>query len=136
MGFTDDIFSQQSHKSRDELGRAREHADPDQSPPIRQHRQWMGDLPGGHDTGQTDHHRQAAFNDPSHLLRALIQNKTWLVLLGLTLLIVLGLVVAAAIFMLPMAGRLLETVGINNWQGLLDQGLVMLQKMLAGGKGT
>jgi hypothetical protein len=96
----------------------------------------MGDLSGGHDTDQTEHHRREAFNDPSHLLRALIQNKTWLVLLGLALLIVLGLVVAAAIFMLPMAGRLLETVGISNWQGLLDQGLVMIQKMLSGGKGA
>jgi hypothetical protein len=136
MGFTDDIFGPQSHKSRDELGRAREHTYPHQSPPIRQHRQWMGDLPGGHNSNRNDHHRQAAFNDPFHLRRALIQNKTWLVLLGLVLLIVLGLVVAAAIFMLPMAGRLLETVGISNWQGLMDQGLVMLQKMLSGGKGA
>jgi hypothetical protein len=68
------------------------------------------------------------------LLRRIFQNKILLVLIGVALIVVLSLAVTAVIYLLPLLGKLLGFVDIGNWQGLVDQGILMLKKILMGAK--
>jgi hypothetical protein len=79
------------------------------------------------------HDRHANF-DPMQILRGLMRHKTLLIVVGLVLVALLGLTVAAVLYLLPQVWKLAGAVDITNWQNLLDQGLLLLQKALAAGK--
>ena len=98
------------------------------------HRQWQGD---SRDAPQQHHayaHGETDLSNPVLLLRRIFQNKTLLVLIGVVLIVALGLTVTAGLYFLPLLGKLFGFGDISNWQGLVDQGILMLQKILIGAK--
>jgi hypothetical protein len=84
------------------------------------------------------HYSNSRGRDFSHLgsiARKLVKNRTLLVLVGLVLVVVLGLFVAAFAFVVPLIPKLLGYLDSNGWKSLLDQGMAILGKILAvGGK--
>jgi hypothetical protein len=77
-------------------------------------------------------------DDFSHIgsfARKLVNNKTLLVLVGVVLVVALGLLIAALVFLLPLVPKLLgylDSIGVKD---LLEQGMAILAKVLAvGGK--
>jgi hypothetical protein len=89
-----------------------------------------------HHAHQSHQHDGHANFDPIQILRRLMRHKTLLIVAGLALLALLGLSVAAVFYLLPMVWKMVGSVDITNWQSLLDQGLLLLQKVLATGKGA
>jgi hypothetical protein len=98
------------------------------------HRQWTGDPRDDHQPHRGYDHGEGDLSNPVLLLRRIFQNKTLLVLIGVVLIFTLGLTVTAVLYFLPILVKLLGFVDISNWQGLVDQGMLMLQKILAGAK--
>ena len=74
-----------------------------------------------------------SFTHISAFARKLLTNKTLLILVGLVLVVALGLIAAALAFLLPLVPKLLGFLDINGLKGLLDQGQVILGKVVAAG---
>jgi hypothetical protein len=136
MSFVNDVFDKQNQHRRGNFTSPRDHVYAHQQNHFQKHRERQGEGCKVHDTNRTYHHDWDAFTDPTLLLRRLVHNKTLLVLVGLVLIIVLGLAAGAFAYLVPMVSKLSGSVDISNWQVLLDQGAVMLQKILAIVKGA
>lgn len=136
MSFVNDIFDKQNHQRRGNFASQDEHTYAHQDNHFQKHREWQGECRNDHDSKRIYHHGGNAFANPTLLLRRLVHSKTLLALIGFILVVVLGLAVAAFVYLLPMVSKLLGYVDINNWQGMMNQGVVMLQKILAGAKGA
>lgn len=126
------MFNRQDHhpRSSNSAGHDQEYADTN----FQLHRQWTGDPRDDHQPHRGYDHGEGDLSNPVLLLRRIFQNKTLLVLIGVVLIFTLGLTVTAVLYFLPMLVKLLGFVDISNWQGLVDQGMLMLQKILAGTK--
>jgi hypothetical protein len=85
---------------------------------------------------QSHHHDGHANFDPIQIFHRLMRHKALVIVAGLALLALIGLSVAAVFYLLPMVLKMVGSVDVTNWQGLLDQGLLLLQKVLAAGKGA
>jgi hypothetical protein len=134
MSFIDDIFDKHQHRQRVNVANQHERSRVHEESHFPKHREWMGEWRNDRDPSTA---RRYQDNDSGHhfqLLRRLIHNKTLLVLIGVVLIVVLGLVIATFFYVLPMILKLFGTVDASNWQGLLNQGIALIQKILTGGK--
>ena len=90
---------------------------------------------GEHDSHYSHSRDRDTFSHIGSIVQKLVHNKTLLVLVGLVLVVVLGLFLAALAFILPLVPKLLSYLDINGLKSLLDQGMAILGKVLAvGGK--
>lgn len=75
------------------------------------------------------------FSQIRSLAQKLANSRTLLVLVGLVLVVVLGLFVAALVFVVPLIPKWFDYFDSNGLKSLLDQGMAILGKVLAvGGK--
>jgi Mlc titration factor MtfA (ptsG expression regulator) len=94
-----------------------------------------GDRHGEHSPRYSHGHDRYSHSRLSLVVQKLLNNKTFLVLAGLSLVVVLGLFVAALFYVLPLLAKLPGYLDTNGLKSLLDQGMAILAKVLAvGGK--
>jgi hypothetical protein len=87
----------------------------------------------GHDSHYSHRRDRDELSHIGTIARKLVSNKTLLVLVGLVLVVALGLIIAALVFLLPLVPKLLGYLESNGLQGLLEQGMGILGKVLAVG---
>jgi hypothetical protein len=86
---------------------------------------------GGHSPRYSHGHDRYSHSHLSLVVQKLLNNKTFLVVAGLALVVVLGLFVAALFYVLPLLAKLPGYLETNGIKSLLDQGMVILAKVLA-----
>jgi hypothetical protein len=135
MSFFDDTFDKHhQQRPRANIANQRDSHPVQEEMHFQKHREWMGEWRDEPDPGRTRRHHEGDSVDHSQLLRRIMHNKTLLVLGGLILIVVLGLSAAILVYALPMILKLFGAVDLGNGQGLLDQAIAMIQKLLASGK--
>jgi hypothetical protein len=92
-----------------------------------------GDRHGEHSPRYS--HGRYSHSHLSLVVQKLLNNKTFLFLAGLALVIALSLFVAALFYVLPLLAKLPSYLETNGLKNLLDQGMAILAKVLVvGGK--
>jgi hypothetical protein len=128
------MFNLQDHHPRNTNTAGHDPVYASQNTNFQLHRQWTSDSRDDHQSHRGYDHGEGALSHPVFVLRRIFQNKKLLILIGVLLIVVLGLAVTAVFYFLPLFGKLPGFVDVSNWQGLVDQGMLMLQKILSGAK--
>jgi hypothetical protein len=127
MSLFDDIVDKQRNRHISHQNHAYGHQN--------NHYDSRGDQHGEHSPRYSHGHGHYSQSHLSLVVQRLLNNKTFLVVAGLALVVALGLFVAALFYVLPLLAKLPGYLETNGLKSLLDQGMAILAKVLAvGGK--